>query len=237
VTVPYRIVLFDFDGTLVDSGAVIVGALRTALDAGGLDGNAEDHATLAGHIGVPLPRLFPDLGMAPDHVERAIAVFQDYFRQHGADGTKPFEGATELLDDLRGHAATVALATAKPVHTALDVVAHLGWTEHLAFVAGANADETGGAKHEVIGRALDQLTELEGTRPDPGDVVMIGDRAGDIAGARHHGIAGIGVTWGFGSREELTGAAPVAVVDSMSELAGLLLPSSDAARPDAVAGG
>jgi phosphoglycolate phosphatase len=215
---PVRIVLFDFDGTLVDSGAVIVAALRTSLADGGIDPDQFDDQALRAYIGVPLPRLFPEIGMAADRVEHAIAHFQAYFRHHGADGTRPFAGVEPLLDELTRRGATLGLATAKPARTATEVVTHLGWLDRFAVIAGANDDETGGAKHEVIDQALAGLT-IEGQRPAPGTVLMVGDRAGDITGARHHGIDGIGVTWGFGSRRELEAAEATAIVDSVADLA------------------
>lgn len=217
-----RYVLFDFDGTLVDSGAVIVEAIRAGLDHAGVAHDHLDETALRSHIGVPLPHLYPILDVPETGVDRAIAHFQSYFRQHGARATVPFPGVADLLFRLRACGVTLAVATAKPQRTAADVIAHLGWAELFAAVAGANDDETGGAKHEVVGRALDQLAALAGGPLRPDAVVMVGDRAGDVAGARDHGIEAIAVTWGFGSREELEGAAPAAIVDTIDELAELL---------------
>ncbi len=219
---PLRIVLFDFDGTLVDSRAVIVAALRTALDGVGVAHDHHDDDVLAGHIGVPLPRLFPELGVGVAQAPAAVAHFQSHFREHGTAATAPFPGIEAMLDELVAHGLTLGVATAKPERVAMQVLQHLGWDARFAVVAGANEDETGGDKDAVIGQALDRLSAAALRQVEPSDVVMVGDRAGDVVGARHHGIDAIGVTWGFGSREELTDAGPSAIADTVAELGRLL---------------
>ncbi|HVX18762.1 MAG TPA: HAD hydrolase-like protein [Acidimicrobiales bacterium] len=215
-------VLFDFDGTLVDSSDVIVAALRVALERGGVAHAHLDPAELGGHIGVPLPVLLPELGIPPAGVSASILAFQAYFAEHGPAGTTPYAGAARLLDELTAAGVALAVATAKPRRVAQEVIDHLGWSAKFAVLAGANDDESGGAKDEVIGRALAALTDDRAVPLDIAGVVMVGDRASDIAGAHHHGIAAIGVRWGYGSRRELEGAGPFAVADDVAHLRALL---------------
>lgn len=225
-----QVVLFDFDGTLVDSAGVIVAALRRALGRAGVEHRHLDATVLGAHVGVPLPDLLPALGVPASAVVPAIAAFQAYFAAHGAAGTVPYPGVEAMLDTLAAGTTTLGLATAKPASTAAAVIEHLGWARRFGAVAGAHDDETGGAKHEVIARALELLEARAGGPIDPSQVVMVGDRASDVIGARRCGIEAFAVSWGYGSADELAGAKPLAVIDSVAELAAALRSRGAAVR-------
>jgi phosphoglycolate phosphatase len=113
----------------------------------------------------------------------------------------------------------LAVATAKPETTAERIIEHFGFTDLFTAVIGATIElgSTRRTKAQVITHALQVL----GTEPGP-DAVMVGDRDHDVEGALANGIACIGVSWGFGSAEELRGAGAVTVIDSPGEVVAAL---------------
>ena len=126
-----------------------------------------------------------------------------------------YDGIDAMLTEL-GTRYTLALATAKPETTAVRIIEHFGLSQHFTVQAGAS-DVIGGdrrTKAEVIADALARLSIAAGDH-----VVMIGDRDHDVDGAKAHGIDCVGVTWGFGSVDELRSAGAIALVDHPADVA------------------
>ena len=113
-----------------------------------------------------------------------------------------------MLDDLVAGGYVLALATAKPEVTARRIIEHFGLTDRFAVLAGATFEPGRRTKAEVIAHALRELAIEGGPH-----VVMVGDRDHDVHGAHAHGIATIGVLWGYGSAEELTLAGAAALAE------------------------
>lgn len=211
-------VVFDLDGTLVDSGAAIASCLRATMTDCGLDEAAVEDAWLRSHIGRPLPDVLSDLGVGPAALAGAVACFQAQWARSGPDASLPFPDIVDLLDALDAAGIALALATAKPRMVALAVLERQGLLERFEVVVGANEDESGAEKALVIGAALDALGH-----PDPATVIMVGDRQHDVEGAMAHGISAVGVTWGMGTADELTAAGARWLVDTPGELRKVLL--------------
>jgi phosphoglycolate phosphatase len=209
-------VLFDLDGTLTDSAPGILNSIRYAL--GRLDRPVPDESVLRRFIGPPLRDSFRDvLGFAPPLVEQAITEYRVYFSDRGLYENALYPGVAELLTALRDRGVVLALATSKPQVFAERIVEHFDIARHFEMISGAALD--GGRQHkpEIIGHALDVL----GLAPDA-PAVMVGDREHDVLGARAHDMASIGVTWGYGTADELRAAGVTAIAGDVAALSALL---------------
>ncbi len=213
----WPVVLFDLDGTLTDPLVGITRCLAHALDTVGLP--ATDPATLAAHIGPPLVEGFASLGVPPERINDAIAAYRERFRDVGMFENALIPGIAELLDSLTTAGARLAVATSKPEPFAVEILEHFAIADRFEVIAGASLDNRRRHKDDVIAHAIDGLAH-----PDPSELVMTGDREHDVFGARAHGVASIGVLWGYGSRGELLDAGADHLADTVADLGALLLP-------------
>ena len=213
----FSAILFDLDGTLTDPIVGITRSVQLALARFGID--VPDRETLAPYIGPPLLESFERLhGLNPAQARIAAGYYRDHFSTNGLFENEVYPGIAELLRDLQAGGATLVVATAKPTIYAEQIVTHFGLDRYIDLVVGSNLDHTRVAKTEVIAHVL-----LERRGIDRGTAVMVGDREHDIIGARHNGLTAVGVTYGYGTNEELRGAGATVVADSLHELAALLL--------------
>jgi phosphoglycolate phosphatase len=198
------IVLFDLDGTLSDSAPGILAALRHAFTVNGLaplDADAERVL-----LGPPFYESLPPLIGGTDKLPAVIAAYRERYGAGCMYDTSAYDGVRDVLIALRARGLRLAVATSKPEHYAAPIVAHLGLTEFFDTVGGDELDGSLRTKALVIAKVLRRLRIA-----DPADVVMVGDRAHDVIGAREHGIACIGAGWGYALPGELerAGAAPI----------------------------
>lgn len=204
-------VLFDLDGTIADSRVGIVRCLRYGFEQLGLPVPPDDE--LEACIGPPLVVALPRFGLDHDTVERLIVAYRSRYKPVGILEAELYPGMRDLLHRLAAAGFTLAIATSKPEVFAERLVAHFDLQAPLTVVAGATFDETRMHKHDIIGHALAQLPDAT-----PDNAVMVGDRHHDIDGARVHGLRAIGVSWGFGSDEELTGAGAWRLADTADDI-------------------
>jgi len=225
-----QLVLFDLDGTLIDSAAGIFSSLDHAFAQIGVA--LPPREVLRSWIGPPFHQSFPSvLGDDAELVEAAIAHYREHYIATGWAGHAVYPGIAELIQLLAADGRTLAIVTTKVSVQAKKIVASLPFGAGFAQVYGADLKTAHSAKAEMIAQAL---TDFAMT---PQHAVMIGDRHFDIAGARANNVRGIGVSWGFGSVEELNEAGAHALAHTPQELARLLaLPQevSAAATPAAV---
>lgn len=214
-------VLFDLDGTLTDPAVGILTGLRAGLTAAGIDPGSVGR--LERFIGPPLQECFAEVGLGPDGVAVAIAAYRAYYGEAGLYQGTLHAGVLDVLEALSGCGAVLGVATSKPRPYAERIVAHFGLTPFFATVAGPELDGSNRHKHEVIALALAALGAGPGRAAEPGAAVMVGDRSHDMVGARRTGLLPVGVTWGFGSAEELVGAGAAHLVHSPAELGAFLV--------------
>lgn len=202
--------LFDLDGTLIDPFAGISKSILHALRAFGIQKEPDE---LKKYIGPPIRDNFRDMGIAEGDIERAVGIYREMFEREGIFDLTVYPGIAELLKCLRDAGIVAALATLKVASYAEDIVKRLGFSEYFAFISGGDRAGVRNTKSEIITHALDTLDPHRKMRP-----VMIGDREFDIIGAKQTGIAHIGVTWGYGSRQELLDAGAALLADTPEEL-------------------
>jgi len=208
-------ILFDLDGTLVDSSGAIRAALTHALQHLGRDYPAD--CAIETLIGTPLVDIFRDrFGIDGDAAEQAIAHYREYYDRQAQAGTRVYDRVAETLDTLCASGIGLFVATVKPSPIADKVLRDMGLRRYFKGVAGSTMDHARRDKGDIIRHAL-QRHGLDAARS-----IMVGDRAQDISGARHNGLYAIGVTYGFGSLEELTAAGPDHMVSCASEIPALL---------------
>ncbi len=215
----YDVVIFDLDGTLIDSRIGIHSSVLHALMEMGVP--AVDQELLSQFIGPPLIDSFQSVcGMNKPDAERAVAVYKDYFAVEGIKGFEVYEGVPEMLWLLRASGVTMAIATTKDEVFAREIALNADFLPFLEAVIGSDPDGIMLRKPDLIAAALSALGL---PNPSSSRIVMVGDHALDILGAKANNIASIAVTYGFGKDEELWQAEPDYLADSVTELRNLLL--------------
>lgn len=209
-------VLFDLDGTLVDSRGAIQAALEHALQSLGKHFPAD--CPVERLIGTPLLDIFRDqFGIVGQPAERAIENYREHYDRQAQAGTRVYDHVAETLHSLSTSGIGLFVATVKPSPIADKVLRDMGLRRYFKGVAGSSMDHARRDKGDIIRHAL----QRHGL--DANHAVMVGDRAPDISGARQNGLYAVGVTYGFGSRQELNAAGPDHLVDCSSELPALLI--------------
>jgi len=201
-----RIAVFDLDGTLVDSAADLAASVNHALSEVGLPARGE--AEIRGFVGEGAHRLL-ERAVAPrtDLLDAALAAWRVHYGNHLLDRTRPYPGIEEVLAVA---ARPLAVLTNKPGQMARRILEGLGLGR--SFVEVVGGDE-GPRKPDPA--SLRGIMARAGA--PVGEAVLVGDSAVDVATGLAAGVTVVGVTWGFGRREELAGAA--AIVDRAEELA------------------
>ena len=208
-------VLFDLDGTLVDSSRTIMDAIDHALNALGV---APGGVQVESLIGQPLYDIFmKTYGLPMERALQAIDVYREHYDRLNQSGTRVYDGVREGLAGLRAEGHRLYIATVKPTPIAEKVLADLGLRQHFSGVAGASMGPERRDKRRIIAWAL---TEFD---LDPDSSVMVGDRDQDVEGARGNGLASVAVHYGFGQAEELRRAEPDHTADTFQDVVRLLL--------------
>lgn len=207
---------FDLDGTLIDSAIGITRCVQYSLERMGHPGLSE--AELRGWIGpalrVSYARLFDD----PADIERAVELYRERFEVEGWREHRVYDGIGEAVAALHAAGRQLAVVTAKNEPHARKIIATLPFAGCFVEIVGATPDGRLSHKPELIAEALGRLGL------DASECTMIGDRHMDIDGARHHGMPGVGVLWGFGSEDELREAGAHAIAADPAALRDLLHP-------------
>lgn len=211
---PYTCVLLDIDGTVVDSGPVIVDAIEVTLKKMGFPVPPTDE--LGQFVGPPLWVSFPLLGVPDDQVNEAVAEYRAYYK-HRCLEPPVYPGMVELIQDLHTAGIPLGTATSKQEHMAKDQMAHLGLAAYFTDIIGATPDPHCD-KSAVVN---DALTRLADKGANTAQAVLVGDRHYDLNGAKAAGIDSIGVAWGYAEPGELDPATHV--VQDVHALRALLL--------------
>lgn len=203
-------IVFDLDGTLVDSAPDLTAALNVALADAGRP--AVDPATvrhLVGHGARALIErgLALSGGGAEAEVARALPVFLAHYTAHIADGTRPYPGCEAALGRLAARGSTLAICTNKPVALATALVAALGWSGRFAAILGGDS---------LAVRKPDPahlLATIAAAGGDPRATVYVGDTSVDVAAARAAGVSVIVCAFGFADRPAAELEADAVIAD------------------------
>ncbi len=215
----YDVILFDLDGTLIDSGPGITKSVAYALDKQNI--KVEDLTELYCFVGPPLMDSFMEFyQMTETQARKAVADYREYYRPKGMYDNKVYDGIPKVLEELKEAGKTLIVTTSKPEEMAKPILEKAGLAKYFELIAGSLMDEKRTKKSEVIDYALETLGLCE---QDKKRIVLVGDRKYDVLGAGSLGIDCIGVLFGFGSRKELEEAGAKYIAESEEEITTILL--------------
>lgn len=216
----YESILFDLDGTLIDSGPGIANCTRHALEQMGMDPALAE--PIRRFIGPSLMESFMNFcGFDRETAARAVRLYRERYTDVGLFEMEVYPGVPEMLACLREDGRRLVLATLKPEPFTWRILDRLGMSELFECVVGSCLDGRRNTKGEVVAEAAAALGDVPRA-----SIVMAGDHPRDILAAREHGIDAIAVTYGFGYEDELAAAGPVALAASVAELETLLCAGS-----------
>jgi phosphoglycolate phosphatase len=204
--------MFDLDGTLTDSRLGVTRCIQHALvEAGVVVPSIED---LTRYVGPPLPGSFATLlgTSSAQQIEGAIAAYRQRFEEIGIFENRLYPGIVETLEAFEAAGHDMCVVTAKPRVYASRILEHFGIARLFRGVYGPELGARDYTKESLIRAACTDAPALASR------VIMVGDRAEDVRGAKNNGVGSVAVTWGYGEREELEAARPDRIVASSSEL-------------------
>ena len=208
-----KAIFFDLDGTLTDSGEGIMNCATAAFEH--LKMEIPSRQALRAFVGPPLSETFAKFGVSPDKIQEAISAFRKHYTVTGKFENFPYEGIPGLLKALQTAGYPLYVATSKPETMAKEIMEHFHLSSYFTLICGATLDSSRATKEEVIAYLLQQIGGAESP-------LMVGDTVYDVLGAAAHGIPTIGVSWGYGSENEMISAGAVSIAHTPEELLKLI---------------
>lgn len=221
-----KLVVFDLDGTLIDTIEDLGNAVNHALASSSLPlHGTEEYRTMVGHgvrnlVRQALPEALRD---SEEEVDRHLSLFIDYYSAHIADCSCPYPGIPELLAELDAMGVKLAVASNKFHSGTLALVSLFFPAVGFVSVEGNRPGALLKPDAGIIRSAVDAAGLCE---EDLSSVFMVGDSATDVLTGHNAGVRSIAVSWGFRSRDSLVRAGADAVVDNVACLRDLLLESA-----------
>lgn len=210
-------VLFDLDGTLVDSIPLIFRTYRRVFCALGLPW---DPGAVAARIGIPLKIISRQF--AGERAEEFYRLYQQYYHEDHDRMTRVFPGTRELLRELKARSRRLGIVTSKTAAVARRTAAFTGLDSFMDVIVTVEDVSRPKPEAEPVLKALAVLGA------GPAEAVYVGDSIHDILSGRRAGTLVVGVTWGLARREELEPYRPDLIVDRWSELLAFVLNSKPA---------
>ncbi|MEG2081109.1 MAG: HAD hydrolase-like protein [Oscillospiraceae bacterium] len=213
----YTTVLFDFDGTLVDSSLGIFRSLQYAFKA---DGKSEpDFADLRCFIGPPLTDSFKEFyGYDDENAVRMVEKYRERYKNEGLLEAEVYKGIPELLKILKANKIKIATASSKPKQFIVKILKVMGLYEYFDYIGGIDFNSGDLTKKAIIEMALNSLNIT-----DKSSCIMVGDRCFDIDGANGAEISSIGVLYGFGSEKEFIENKATYIANSPADIQKIIL--------------
>src|SRR5471032_2940663 len=210
-------VLLDLDGTLIDSHPGILASCLAALRA--LGHEPDETLDIKRAIGPPLEDMMQILlqSYGDDRTGEAVAAYRQHYGERGFLGSVPYPGIGKSLEEMKRSGLRLFLATSKRAIFASRILDHLKFATHFDGIHGSVPGGALDHKPELLAHILSEHNIL------PSHSLMVGDRRYDISGAHAVGMRGLGVLWGYGSRDELETAGADRLVESTADLARTVL--------------
>jgi phosphoglycolate phosphatase len=205
-----RVLIFDLDGTLIDSKLDLAHAVNATLEHLGLAPHVHEKIfSFIGNGAAMLVRRALGEGVSEAYVEKGLAYFLSYYRAHMLDNTVAYPGVAETLARLEGY--SMAVLTNKPVNFSRAILDGLGLSRYFRYVYGGNSFER--KKPDPAGVEL----LLRDFQAAPHEAMVVGDSDVDVKTARNSGVFACGVTYGF-ALESLRAHPPDLMIDGIAEL-------------------
>jgi phosphoglycolate phosphatase len=208
-------ILFDLDGTLTNPVEGITGSIIYALER--MSVPLMTRAELQLHIGPPLRSTFSQILKTTDKdvIERAVALYRERFSEAGLFENELYEGVPEMLSALQAAAKRLFVATSKVEVYTHRILEHFALSGYFEGVYGSAPDGRFDDKAELIAHILESIGL------NPAETLMVGDRKYDVMGAKANNCRAVGVTYGYGSEDELREAGADYLCHSPLEVARL----------------
>ena len=205
-----RIIFFDLDGTLTDAGPGIKACINYALDKMNFKKLGVDSDWV---VGPSLWGTFMKLGIPEENLNEAVNLYRERYNVKGYLENSVYVGIPGQLAMLLEMGYVLSLATSKPTVSASAILEYFDLTRYFSYEFGSNLDGSLSDKSILLKHAL-AVTGFE-----PSNALMIGDRQYDIIGAKSNLIKSVGVSYGYGSTNELREAGADLLVEKPAELA------------------
>lgn len=208
--------LFDLDGTLTDPAIGITNSVMHALKAFNIE--VENREDLFVFIGPPLFDSFVEYyHFSEEDADKAVEKYREYFSVKGLFENTVYEHMATTLETLKKQGYKLAVATSKPEPFAIQILQHFNLANYFDIICGSEMNGRKEDKADVIKKVIDHFNDR-----DMSHYLMIGDRLHDANGAKKHGMDCLGVTYGYGSKEELDNAGCIATVDTNMDIIEIL---------------
>ena len=213
----YNAVIFDFDGTICDTGEGILKSVKYALDAYGYD-TPEDYNELTCFIGPPLLITFQEkYGADPTTADELVKKFRERYTNKGLLESKLYDGIKELLEALKKENIKIGIASSKPQDYIEALLDHFDVKKYFDSICGFSFTSYCESKSNIITRCVKEL-EVNGN-----EIIMVGDKKYDIEGAKANLIDSVGVMWGYGSKIEFVEAGAKFIADKIHDIYSIAL--------------
>ena len=211
-------VLFDFDGTVADTGEGVFLCVRYAIDAHGLEQPSDEDIRkfIGPQMIVSYHTLYTQL--SDDEVQSLMQSYREKYAEVGLYKYKLYDGITELLKKLNENGIKTAVASSKPQEALENIIKVSGIDKYFDCIVGADRNYTDSDKATIVEEAIKRTGVTDKSR-----VLMVGDRKYDIVGAHKAGIACAAVLFGYGSQEEFDEYRADYVVNSFKEVEKIVL--------------
>lgn len=207
----YNAVIFDFDGTVCDTGEGILKSAKYALDAFGIE--SPDYEELTCFIGPPLLITFQEkFGADPAKADELVKKFRERYTNKGVFESELYDGIKELLIKLKKGNIKIGIASSKPqdyIETLLD---HFSIKSYFDAICGVTFTADCESKTSIIARCQKELG-VAGN-----ECIMVGDKKYDIEGAKANIMDSVGVMWGYGSRFEFIEAGAKFIAEKIDDI-------------------
>ena len=208
----YKIILFDLDGTIIDSSLGVTNSVKYALSKFNIE--VKNNQELLSYMGPPLLYSFQTFhGLSKEDAETAIGYYRETYKEKGIFENAVYPGILELLVKLKEQGFKIGLATSKPEKFAEIILDKLGISKYFDEICGASLDQSRSEKIDVMKYVLNKLEVT-----NHNEVLMVGDRMYDINASNELGIDSVGVLFGFGSYEEFEKARATYIVNNALEI-------------------
>ena len=212
----YSAVIFDFDGTICDTGEGILKSAKYALEAFGY--NAPDYEELTCFIGPPLLITFQEkFGADAARADELVKKFRERYTNKGIFESKLYDGIKELLISLKKDNIKIGIASSKPQEYIETLLDHFGIKSYFDVICGVTFTADCESKASIIARCQKELN-IAGN-----ECIMVGDKKYDIEGAKTNLIDSVGVLWGYGTKFEHIEAGAKFIVDKIEDIEAVAL--------------
>ena len=212
----YKAVIFDFDGTICDTGEGILKSAKYALDYYNIE--APEYTALTFFIGPPLLVTFQEkFGVDANMADKLVKKYRERYTNKGLLESELYDGIKELLSKLKKENIKLGIDSSKPQDYVEALLAHYGVKSYFDVICGVTFSADCESKANIISRCIKEL-DTQGN-----ETLMVGDKKYDIDGAKANMIDSVGVMWGYGSRVEFASAGAKFIAEKIDDVFAIAL--------------